>query len=231
MGSCSEPLKEKTTNKKRAEIREKYNIPIPNTALLYGPICRDYTKKYGLESEPSTEQLITYWRKNRDKYPAPLTREEQIQQRKKDDEERRQKAEAKKEAATKQRELDLIFNPLKVFPKNSWEEYFQSLEARRRGINLKEERKRAKEAEIAKEAQLEAMKALVAELPNKLNDGNEQVAKEAQLEAMKALVEDMPSGVKFEGAVKDNPNGPVFVDKGKRVVVDISDDDDDDHDD
>ncbi|CAN6175591.1 unnamed protein product [Urochloa humidicola] len=148
----------------------------------------------------------------------------------------------------KKRKLDLEFDPLKVFPKNSWEEYFQNLEASRKGIDLKAVRRKAKEEEMAKEAQLEAMKALIAELPTELSKGNEKMAKEAQMEAMKSLVHDIPQDVEekgMEGMSEKKGNGDtvedegmggindikgketVVPDKGKGVVVYISDDDDD----
>lgn len=235
LGRQSEPLKTQFTLEKKKKIRDKYDVPIPSTAVLYGPIFKDYEKKHGelcLFVRENKEKLIAFWRKNRDKYPAPLTREEQMQERLKAEEKRKQQALAKKEEARKKRRQDLEFDPLKIFPKGSWEEYFQALEASRKGIDLKAERQKAKEAALAQEAQMEAMKALVADLPTEVAKSNDQaIAKEAQLEAMKALVHDISTNIADKGkllAVEEKDMGAIVDNKGKGVVVYISDDDDDD---
>ena len=75
----------------------------------------------------------------------------------------------------------------KVFPNGMWEHHFQWKEALRRGVDLDAVRLKAKEDKIAKEAQLEAMKALVADLA-----GAEVRARATQIEAMKAVVQDLP---------------------------------------
>jgi len=53
---------------------------------------------------------------------------------------------------------------MKVYHRGSWEEYFQLTEARERGIDLESARR------MAKEAQMEAMKALVRDLPIDISD-------------------------------------------------------------
>lgn len=64
------------------------------------------------------------------------------------------------------------FDPTRIFPKGSMEEYFQLLAANKRGINLKEARI------VAKLAQLQTMKALVGEFPkdDKSKDTTDKVA-------------------------------------------------------
>ena len=105
------------------------------------------------------EELITFWRKNRSRYS-----EEKI-------------------SAVVRRACDFT----KVFPNGTWEHHFQWKEALRRGVDVDAVRLKAKEAKIAKEAQLEAMKALVADLADA-----EVRVRASQIEAMKVVVQDLP---------------------------------------
>lgn len=66
---------------------------------------------------------------------------------------------------------------------------------------------------VVKQAQLEAMKALVSELPKLMAKG-----KEAPIEARNELDKDVTQGLEKEG------KGVVKVIKGKGVIVIISDD-------
>ena len=75
----------------------------------------------------------------------------------------------------------------KVFPNGMWEHHFQWKEALKRGVDVDVVRLKAKEAKIAKEAQLEAMKALVADLA-----GAEVCVRPSQKAAMEAVVQDLP---------------------------------------
>ena len=101
------------------------------------------------------EELIIFWRKNRSRYS-----EEKI-------------------SAAVRRACDFT----KVFPNGTWEHHFQWKEALRRGVDVDAVRLKAKEAKIAKKAQLESMKALVADLA-----GAEVRVRPSQIEAMKAVV-------------------------------------------
>ena len=83
------------------------------------------------------EELITYWRKNRSKYPKPLTKQERQQERKKEEERRKQEAERLRSMEVRQ---PYQFDPTKVYRRGSWEEYFQLTEARERGIDLESAR-------------------------------------------------------------------------------------------
>ena len=91
----------------------------------------------------------------------------------------------------------------------------------RRGVDVNAVRLKAKKAKIAKEAQLEAMKALVADLA-----GAEVRARATQIEAMKAVVQDLP----INRDVMDNQGNSAVQNKGKSAFDHdcIPDDGDDD---
>ena len=101
------------------------------------------------------------------------------------------------------------------------EHHFQWKEALRRGVDVDAVRLKAKEAKIAKEAQLEAMKALVADLA-----GAKVRVRASQIEAMKAVVQDLP----IDTHVVDNQENSAVQNKGKSAsdhdyVLDDGDDD------
>jgi len=124
---------------KKDKIRHEYTVPLPDERILFGPVAVDLVAKHGNSGKlglECREELITFWRKNRSRYS-----EEKI-------------------SAAKRRACDFT----KVFPKGMWEHHFQWKEASSRGVDIDAVRLKAKEAKIAKEAQLEAMKALVADL-------------------------------------------------------------------
>ncbi|KAG2606915.1 hypothetical protein PVAP13_4NG202822, partial [Panicum virgatum] len=97
----------------------------------------------------------------------------------------------------------------KVFSNGTWEHHFQWKEALKRGVDVDAVRLKEKEAKIAKEAQLEAMKALVADLARA-----EVRVRASQIEATKAVVQDLP----IDTHVVDNQG------KGKAAVQDDGDD-------
>jgi len=102
-----------------------------------------------------------------------------------------------------------------------WEHHFQWKEASRRGVDVDAVRLKAKEAKIAKEAQLEAMKALVADLA-----GAEVRVRPSQIEAMKTVVQDLS----IDTHVVNNQGNSAVQDKGKSAsdhdhVPDDGDDD------
>ena len=89
-----------------------------------------------------------------------------------------------------------IVDPEAKYPKSSWEEYFQKLEANKRIEEME------KMEELAQEAQVEAMQARVANLPHKVPNIEKDVpststevlgVRATQMEAMKALVGDLPT--------------------------------------
>ena len=138
-------------------------------------------------------EIITFWRKNRSRYS-----EEKI-------------------SAAVRRACDFT----KVFPNGTWEHHFQWKEALRRGVDIDAVRLKAKEAKIAKEAQLEAMKALVADLA-----GAKVRVRPSQIEAMKTVVQDLS----IDTHVVNNQGNSVVQDKGKSAsdhdhVPDDGDDD------
>ncbi|RLN08441.1 hypothetical protein C2845_PM11G05700 [Panicum miliaceum] len=140
LSNQAEPLKTRTTLERNNKIRRKYKVPLPDERILYDPVAIDQVAEHGMTDTiglECEEELITFWRKNRSKYS-----EEKISE-------------------AVHRACDFT----KVFPKGTWEHHFQWFEALRRGIDVNAVRMKAEEAKIAEEAQLEAMKALVADLP------------------------------------------------------------------
>uniref|UniRef100_A0A0D9WVU7 Small RNA 2'-O-methyltransferase n=1 Tax=Leersia perrieri TaxID=77586 RepID=A0A0D9WVU7_9ORYZ len=103
------------------------------------------------------EECITYWRLHREKYPADLTPEEKIPKRQKIEEERERQRRLSKEKTRK--------DPNTVYPYDTWEQYFKTVEDRER--KAKEEEMEAR----ARDAQMDAVRALVAELPSRLPVG------------------------------------------------------------
>ena len=139
MGRYSGPYKTRRTLEEKDKIRREYKVSLPGERILFGPVALDLVAKHGNSGKlglECREELITFWRKNRSRYS-----EEKI-------------------SAAVRRACDFT----KVFPNGTWEHHFQWKEALRRGVDLDAVRLKAKEDKIAKEAQLEAMKALVADL-------------------------------------------------------------------
>ena len=102
-----------------------------------------------------------------------------------------------------------------------WEHHFQWKEALKRGVDVDAVRLKAKEAKIVKEAQLEAIKALVADLA-----GAEVRVGDSQIESMKAVVQELP----IDTPVVDNQGNSAVQDKGKSASEHdhVPDDGDDD---
>jgi len=102
-----------------------------------------------------------------------------------------------------------------------WEHHFQWKEASRRGVDVDAVRLKAKKVKIVKEAQLKAMKALVADLA-----GAEVRVGDSQIEAMKAVIQESP----IDTPVVDNQGNSAVQDKGESAsehdhVIDDGDDD------
>ena len=155
-------MKTRRTLEIKDKIRREYKVPLPDERILFGPVAVDLVAKHensGKLGLECREELITFLRKNRSRYA-----EEKI-------------------SAAKRRACDFT----KVFPNGTWEHHFQWKEALRRGVDVDAVRLKAKEAKIVKEAQLEAMKALVADLADA-----EVRVRASQIEAMKAVVQDLP---------------------------------------
>jgi len=111
---------------------------------------------------------------------------------KKEKEEEMERQRLREERAKKGFTVD----PEAKYPKGSWEEYFQKLEANKRMEEME------KMEDLAQEAQMEAMQALVADLPHKVPNVEKDVpsastevlgVRATQMEAMKALVGDLPA--------------------------------------
>ncbi|RCV42901.1 hypothetical protein SETIT_9G252700v2 [Setaria italica] len=144
LGNTSEPWKSRKQQEIKEKIRKKYDVPIPDDDLLWGKIYQDMVHETG------------YWRQNRSKYPRPLTENEKRENRRKLQEER----ELEKQRLMEERDrLGYVVDPNVKYPEGSWEQYLQQVRARKRRLEMEELQQKAEEA------QMETMKALVADLP------------------------------------------------------------------
>ena len=224
LARCSESLKIEETIKKKETIRSKYDVPIPDHNTLWGPVFADMVSQYGSRRFDKTgmafeEELISYWRKNRIKYPKPLTKQERQQERKKEEEQRKQEAERLRSMEVRQ---PYQFDPTKVYRRGSWEEYFQLTEARERGIDLESARR------MAKEAQMKAMHAVVADLPDDICHAAATKLGFFQANIIPKLASDEVATEAQPVEVEKKGREVATDDKGKGVAIDISTDDDDD---
>ncbi|RCV25611.1 hypothetical protein SETIT_5G179400v2 [Setaria italica] len=146
LGNTSEPWKSRKQQEIKQKIRKEYDVPIPDNDLLWGKIYQDMVHETGVEPEGlyARETIIKYWRQNRSKYPRPLTENEKRENRRKLQEERKLEKQRLREERDR---LGYV------------EEYLQQVRARKRRIEMEELQQKAEEA------QMETMKALVADLP------------------------------------------------------------------
>nr|TKW03444.1 hypothetical protein SEVIR_7G024100v2 [Setaria viridis] len=140
LGNTSEPWKSRKQQELKEKIRKEYDVPIPDNDLLWGKIYQDMVHETGVEPEGlyARETIIKYWRQNRSKYPRPLTENKKRENRRKLQEER----ELEKQRLREERD--------------------------RLGYVVRERKRRIEMEELqqkAEEAQMETMKALVADLP------------------------------------------------------------------
>nr|TKW14648.1 hypothetical protein SEVIR_5G180200v2 [Setaria viridis] len=158
LGNTSEPWKSRKQQEIKQKIRKEYDVPIPDNDLLWGKIYQDMVHETGVEPEGlyARETIIKYWRQNRSKYPRPLTENEKRENRRKLQEERKLEKQRLREERDR---LGYVVDPNAKYPKDSWEEYLQQVRARKRRIEMEELQQKAEEA------QMETMKALVADLP------------------------------------------------------------------
>ncbi|KAG2601428.1 hypothetical protein PVAP13_5KG590707 [Panicum virgatum] len=223
LGRTKEPWKSRETLNRKLNIRKDYQVTLPLESFLSGPVLQDLRRDYGKKAAEKTtlEDCIVYWRRNRSKYPRPLTdRELLANYEKKEKEEEMERQMLREERAKKGFTVD----PEAKYPKGSWEEYFQKLDANKRMEEME------KMGDLAQEAQMEAMQTLVADLPHKVPNVEKDVSSAStevlgvgatQMEAMKALVGDLPA--------QDHPSDRKEKTVGTRVVDNhVPDDGDDD---
>ncbi|KAF8703720.1 hypothetical protein HU200_031804 [Digitaria exilis] len=164
----AEPLRTRTTLEIKEEIRSKHGVPLPLDSNLYGPVCNDFYAK---------EDLIKYWRDNREKYDFPVTTHGKILE-----------EEARRERMREEmlRRDWFKFDPLKVYPPGSWEEERQEYVAYWEGIDLRTVRIKAKLA------QMEAMWALVRDLPGNMDSAerDKDMVRDDHLEMVRDLISD-----------------------------------------
>ncbi|KAG2565520.1 hypothetical protein PVAP13_7NG135800 [Panicum virgatum] len=235
LGRTKEPWKSRDTLNKKLKIRKDYQVTLPLESFLSGPVLQDLRREYGKKAEEKAtlEDCIVYWRRNRRKYPRPLTdRELLANYEKKEKEEEMERQRLREERAVKGFTVD----PEAKYPKGSWEEYFQKLETNNRMEEME------KMEDLAQEAQMEAMQALVADLPHKVPNVEKDVSsastevlgvRATQMEAMKALVGDLPAQdhpSDRKGKAVDNQGNSAVQDKGKSASEHdhVPDDGDDD---
>ncbi|KAF8714887.1 hypothetical protein HU200_027423 [Digitaria exilis] len=178
LATQAEPLRTRTTLEIKEEIRRKNGVPLPSRHNLFGPVAIDYAANYGKPTKFNTgivEHLIKFWRDNRDKYNFAVTTEGKM----KEAEERMQMM--REEMLRRE---NFKFDPLKVYPPGSWEDDRQQYLAYWEGIDLRTIRIKAKLT------QMEAMRALVRELPG--NKDTIQEDKEMDMDAhIEALVSNL----------------------------------------
>jgi len=240
LGRTKEPWKSRDTLNRKLKIRKDYQVTLPLESFLSGPVLQDLRREYGKKAaeKATLEDCIVYWRRNRSKYPWPLTdRELLANYEKKEKEEEMERQRLREERAKKGFTVD----PEAKYRKGSWEEYFQKLEANKRMEEME------KMEDLAQEAQMEAMQALVADLPHKVPNVENDVSsastevlgvRATQMEAMKALVGDLPAqdhpsdrkGKAVDTPVVDNQGNSAVQDKGKSASEHdhVPDDGDDD---
>ena len=164
-------------------------------------------------------------------YPRPLNADERRRKRLREKEEKQEKIEIARQRQREKWCRDWSeFDPTRVFPKDSISEWFQMAEAKKRGINLTEARIEAKMA------QLQAMKALINDLPKFKTGGvgiNNVVtivdeATKAQWEGIKSLAKTKAQEWDPKGKAKaveveaiDKDKGHVVDDKGKGKGIEV----------
>ncbi|CAO2148677.1 unnamed protein product [Urochloa humidicola] len=196
LGRTSEPWKSRKIEDIRKKIRREYDVPLPEDEDIHGCIYKEMVHETGVELEFELgsgmyEKILAYWRRNRDKFPRPLTKHERLQKRMRKEEEWKAWQQSVREKRARQ------YNEGNVkHPRGTWEHYFQQCEETKRMNEMEEMQDRAVDA------QMEAMKTVVADLPSDLSkivgnvvgpSGVEEAVRETQMEAMRALVDDLPN--------------------------------------
>ncbi|CAN6324067.1 unnamed protein product [Urochloa humidicola] len=162
LGRTSEPWKSRKTENIRQKIRREYDVPLPEDEDIDGCIYKEMVRETVVELEFELgggmyEKILAYWRRNRDKFPRPLTKQERLQKRMKKEEEWK----AWQHSVMEKRARKYIEGNVK-YPRGTWENYFQQVDEQKRMNEMEEMQDRVVEA------QMEAMKAVVADLPSDL---------------------------------------------------------------
>lgn len=166
LGCTSDPWKRFKTEEIRNKIRRKHGVPLPEDEDLHGPICEEMVRETGEELKwvvgyYNYEKMVAYWRRNREKFLErgirPLTVQEKIEKSRKKEEEYQAWWDSVREKRARK------YNEANVkYPRGTWEHYFQQFDDEKRMREMEEVQERAVEA------QMEAMKAVVADLPSQL---------------------------------------------------------------
>ncbi|KAG2534491.1 hypothetical protein PVAP13_9NG067232, partial [Panicum virgatum] len=144
-GRTKEPWKSRDTINRKLKIRKDYEVTLPLESFLSGTVLQDLRREYGKKAaeKATLEDCIVYWRRNRSKYPRPLTDRELLAnyEKKEEEEEEMERQRLREERAKK------------CFTIDTEAKYPKEME---------------KIEDLAQEAQMETMQALVADLPHKL---------------------------------------------------------------
>ena len=75
LGRTKEHWKSRDTINRKLKIRKDYQVTLPLESFLSGPVLQDLRREYGKKTaeKATLDDCIVYWRRNRSKYPRPLT--------------------------------------------------------------------------------------------------------------------------------------------------------------
>ena len=124
LGRTKEPWKSRDTLNRKMKIWKEHHVTLPLESFLSGPVLQDLRHEYRKKAaeKATLEDCIVYWKRNRSKYPRPLTYRELLAnfEKKKKEEEEMERQRLREERAKKGFTVD----PVAKYPKGSWEEYF-----------------------------------------------------------------------------------------------------------
>lgn len=199
LGRSSEPWKSRKTEEIRNKIRRENGVPLPKDADMHGCILKEMVRETGWKPEfrlgdGNYEKMLAYWRQNREKFPRPLTTREKIE-----------KMERKKKEGWHDLQKMLREN---VGRKDEDEK--RKREERKKEEGWHDLQKWMREKRVREDNNEKRMSEI---------EQMQKRAVDAQMEAMKAVVADLP--IDMANVVGDVPVGKGDADtKGKGIVID-----------
>lgn len=216
LGRTSEPWKSRKTEDIRNEIRRKYGVPLPEDEDIDGCIYKEIVRETGWKMEfrvgnDNYEKILAYWRRNRDKFPRPLTVEEKIEKRERKKKEgwrdlQKMLRENRAGKANEEKRMSETQQMRERKKEEGWQEMQQWMRTTRGSEDIHEKR----------------IGEVNADLPTFAHGGHAEGAREAQLEAMKALVGDLPVQ---KADAKNKGKGILVDDWGEDEVLSDGDSD------
>ncbi|KAG2570924.1 hypothetical protein PVAP13_7KG028958 [Panicum virgatum] len=96
--------------KEKMKIRKEYNVTLPLESFLSGPVLQDLRREYGkkVAEKATLEDCIVYSRRNRSKYPQPLTDRELLANYEKKKEEEMERQMLREERANKATQMEAM---------------------------------------------------------------------------------------------------------------------------